>query len=189
MGLTQDQWNEFRDPVIQIGINTTDCFGSRTPGIRVHTEVQRQVFHSSLIGVSWSFSAGDSGWRVIKDRAVWMLEIVLMLGESHILCIVSTQILVCCKYSLYLRGKLLAELCPAEACWQLREWHNQLSDVVRLLRVSCSHTIPSFKTIQCCCGYTELQAPGHSYYFLSLRQMLFYLIMAENCQKNVSDKR
>lgn len=40
VGLTQDQWNQFCDPVTQIRIDATDPFGYKTlPGIPVHTEV------------------------------------------------------------------------------------------------------------------------------------------------------
>lgn len=89
--------------------------------------------------------------RLIKRRAVWMPEIVLILRDSQLLCIVSTYILVCCKNTMYLRGKVLAESCFAEACWQVRGWHNQVTDVIIHLRVRCSHMNPSFKNYSKCC--------------------------------------
>ena len=40
VGLTQDQWNQFCDPVTQIRIDAMDPFGCKTlPSIHVHTEV------------------------------------------------------------------------------------------------------------------------------------------------------
>lgn len=70
LGLSPDQWNQFCDPVTQIRIEVIDHLGYKTlSGIHVHTE----------------------------DRAGQMLEIVLMLGNTHSL------------YCQYLNSSMLQE--------------------------------------------------------------------------------